>query len=148
MEANNLVTIRDQIVIATAKYLSKLDQWSTIDIIQSTTELLVEKLCSITNIELNAPLAHHEPQSDSKEANESDPQSDSEEAKESNRVLDFERAILTEARQFILAVEDWSVAKDADLDRLKTQLDQQKDNFEQLDNLKETCGGSYQSLIT
>ena len=32
MEASDLVKKRDQIVIATAKYIAQLDQWSTIEI--------------------------------------------------------------------------------------------------------------------
>ncbi len=44
--------------------------------------------------------------------------------------LDFEKAILKEARQFILAVEELSVAKEGDLMSLKAMLERQKGEIE------------------
>ncbi len=58
---------------------------------------------------------------------EREPQSESEESK---LELDFEKAILKEARQFILAVEELSVAKEGDLMSLKAMLERQKGEIE------------------
>ena len=58
---------------------------------------------------------------------EREPQSESEESK---LELDFEKAILKEARQFILAVEELSVAKEGDLMSLREMLERQKGEIE------------------
>ena len=103
MQATQPETIKANISEATTKYLVKLGQSDTLDLITQHSEQLMDRIDDLLNIKRNRRIYDREPQSER------------EEAKLFNK---FEADVVKEVRLFIKALDNFKIVAEANLEGL------------------------------
>ena len=131
MQVSQPQTMRDKIVVATTKYLSQADQWSTVAIIQEHTVKLVDYLQDVVGIQAQ-PKRDREPQSESEEV---------------KGELDFESAVVKEVRKFVEGLKNFKIVQEADMADLKTRRANILNEIEALGKFKDVYKGDFEEVV-
>ena len=121
MQATQPETIKASIAEATTKYLVKLGQSDTVDLITEHSNKLIDRITDLLHIKL------------CKKKHEREPQSEREEAKSVDK---FETAVNKEVRLFIENLKNYKIVAEADLEGLNKRMNSMLENISLLDKFK------------